>query len=102
MGLSIALEDEHGTRIDGVDDPTNSLHRLLPPAEDLSSRCLRYIDWYGDTVFNRCQIGDVLSELQLLLGKTRTHGERTLIDRIIGLAQKCRDEPHLYLKFYGD
>lgn len=102
MGLTIALEDERGTRIDGVDDPTNSLHRLLPSADDLNSPALRYVDWYGDTVFNRRQMDDVLNECRLLLKKAQDGSERELIDRIIALAEKCRDEPHLYLKFYGD
>jgi hypothetical protein len=102
MGLSIALEDEEGMRIDSVEDPTNCLHRLLPSADDLGSRALRYVDWYGDTVFNRRQIEDVLDEFGLLLNKTKCNSEKELINRIISLAKMCRKGPHLYLKFYGD
>jgi hypothetical protein len=102
VGLSIVVQDECGTRIDGVDDPTNILHRLLPCAEDLTSRCLRYVDWYGDTVFNRRQVIDVSNELQLLLEKAQTDTEKQLVGRILELAQRVEREPHLYLKFYGD
>ncbi len=102
MGLSVALEDEQGRRIDGFDDPTNILHRLLPTADDSGSRILRYIDWYGDTVFNRYQVDDVLEELELLLGRVQNDAERELINRMIALTRRCRHEPHLYLKFYGD
>lgn len=102
MGLGIFLQDERGTRIDGVDDPTNILHRLLPPADDTLSRCLRYVDWYGDTVFNRQQIGDVLEELHLLSKKARSGDEKQLLGRIIDLARRCKREPHLYVKFSGD
>jgi len=102
VGLGIVLQDERGTRIDGVDDPTNILHRLLPPADDSRSRCLRYVDWYGDTVFNRQQIGDVLEELQVLSEKARSGDEKQLLGRIIDLARRCKSEPHLYVKFCGD
>jgi hypothetical protein len=42
----------------------NFLHRLLPPHDDDTYYCLRYVDWYGDTVFNRLQIETVLQELE--------------------------------------
>lgn len=102
MGLSIVLQDERGARVDGVLDPTNVLHRLLPTAGDTSSRCLRYVDWYGDTVFNRLQMGDVLDELQTLFRNARAGEEKELLGRIIDLANKCKREPHLYVKFSGD
>ncbi len=102
MGLGIVLQDERGKRIDGVEDPTNILHRLLPSPDDMSSRCLRYVDWYGDTVFNRRQIGDVLEELQLLSKKAHADDEKELLGRIINLARRCQGEAHLYVKFCGD
>ena len=102
MGLNIALEDEQGREIDAVDDGTNILHRLLPSSDDPSFRALRYVDWYGDTVFNRSQMQDVLSELRLLLKRAKGDSESELVERILELALRCRQEPHLYLKFYGD
>ncbi len=102
MGLNIVLEDEKGTQIGGVGDPTNILHRILPSSDDVSSRTLRYVDWYGDTVFNRVQMDDVIEELQVLLSKAQSHDERELLGQILELARKCKNEPHLYLKFYGD
>jgi len=102
VGLAIVLQDERGTRIDGVEDPRNILHRLLPSADDPKSRCLRYVDWYGDTVFNRWQIVDVLDELRLLVEKAQGDDEKSLLDRIIDLAERCKHEPHLYVKFCGD
>lgn len=63
MALDVALADERGARIDGVGDVPNVLGRLLPPADDRSFRCLGFIDLYGDTVFNRLQMGELLTEL---------------------------------------
>lgn len=55
MGLSIVLETESGEELERVDDPSNILHRLLPRSDNGSYLLLRFIDWYGDTVFNQLQ-----------------------------------------------
>ena len=102
MGLSAALQAADGKLTDQVHDPGNALHRLLPSHDDVSSPCLRYIDWYGDTVFNRLQMKDFLREWAGLRKRATTSEERALIDGITGLAERCRDEPHLYLRFIGD
>lgn len=102
MGLIIALEDEQSNRIEGIEDPGNRLHRLLPSADDLTSRVLKYVDWYGDTVFNRLQMDDLLREFQQIRTGAQDGGDKELISRIMVLAERCKNEPHLYLKFYGD
>lgn len=102
MGLTVALEYEHGDAIDSVGDPTNLLHRLLPPPESREFRCLNRVDWYGDTVFNRMQMADVVDELQRIRKNVSAPAEEELIDKLTRLAVRGQTEPHLYLKFYGD
>jgi hypothetical protein len=102
MGLSVALQDEDGRTIEVVLDSKNHLHRLLPPPDDVSYPYLRFIDWYGDTVFNRLQIEGFLNEWAKLKERAMTEDERELILRIEKLAYDCQAEPHLYLKFIGD
>lgn len=102
MGLSIALQNENGTPIDMVLDPKNHLHRLLPSHDDESYQCLRFIDWYGHTVFNRLQMPIFLSEWQRVRAKVKSDEECDLIDRVEKLAHDCQCEPHLYLRFIGD
>ena len=63
-------------------------------------RVLRFIDWYGDTVFNHLQIPSFLAEWATL--KPRGQEERSLLDQVAALARRVEGEPHLYLKFYGD
>jgi hypothetical protein len=103
MGMSVRVEGEGGDPVTNeVLDPGDLLHRLLPPHDDASYQCLRFIDWYGDTVFNRLQIPVFLEEI----ARTRqtAHGveERRLLDSISELAEHCQKDVHLYLKFYGD
>jgi len=102
MGLNIILQDERGKTIDQISDPKNILHRLLPSVEDTTFQCLRFIDWYGDTIFNRLQMELFLNELERITQKASTKKETNLLANIRNLAQRCQNEPHLYLKFCGD
>jgi hypothetical protein len=102
MGFDVRLEDERGLRIDEVGDPLNLLHMLLPSPKDESFCCLRFVDPYGDTVFNRIHIDTVLAELKRIMAKATTNQERELLEKIGALVERCRLEPHLYVKFCGD
>ena len=101
MGLTVVLETENGVAVEHVGDPTNILHRVLPRLSS-DSHCLGYIDWYGDTVFNRVQMDRFLHEWRGLRLTMKSPQERELFDAIEGLALRCQREPHWYLKFYGD
>ncbi len=103
MGLSVRLEDENGAPVaEEVYDPRNLLHRLLPSHDDASYQCLRFVDWYGDTVFNRLQMPVFLADLSTIRRFARGIEERELLARIGDLAEQCQRGVHLYLKFYGD
>jgi len=102
MGLSIVLETEDGEELARVDDPTNALHRLLPRHDDESYCLVRFIDWEGDTVFNRIQIPTFLAEWTRLKKGTNDDHDLRLLGQIEKLAERCGEEPHHYLKFYGD
>lgn len=102
MGISVVLETESGEELERIDDPTNLLHVILPAEDDTSFDHLRHIDWYGDSVFNRLQIDSFLSEWERLRGRAQTSEAVALHARIKYLAEKSKQEPHLYLKFYGD
>lgn len=102
MGLDIILESEDGQKIDSVGDPANILHRILPSHEDISSPCLRFVDRYGDTIFNTLQMPPLLDELSILQKRVKDEVEQQLLVRIVEMARRCRDEPHLYLRFVGD
>lgn len=102
MGLSVALQNENGVPIHIVLDPKNHLHRLLPSYDDHSFQCLRFIDWYGYTVFNHLQMPTFLEEWQRLKDKTRSEEELQLLLDIEKLAFDCQSEQHEYLRFIGD
>jgi len=104
MGLSIKLQGElHREVAATVTDPHNLLHSLLPDPSDLTFRCLGFVDWYGDTMFNRLQMPPFLSELGRIRSLASTSEQYLLLDVIKDLAERCRDaDGELYLWFYGD
>lgn len=102
MSLHVALETERGERLELVIDLSDILSRSLPAHDDESYQCLRYIDRYGDTVFNRLQMEVFLNEWERLGVFARTKEEKAFIEEVETLAQRCLKEPHFYLKFIGD
>jgi len=102
VGLTVTLETERGDAIEQVGDPKNHLHVLLLHPDDRSFSCLRYIDLYGDTVFNQLQTRPFLQEWKRIHKRAKTDEERDLVDEIERLARACAAEPHRHLKFYGD
>ena len=96
--ISAVVQDEKGTQVgERVDLPTD----LFPDHHDIRFVCLRFVDPYGDTLFNRLQTQAVLEDLRLLK-TTKTNEQGELIHRIETLVRVCQKEPHLYLKFIGD
>lgn len=102
MGLCIALTNEGGENLGFVTDDKNFLHKLLPSVDDDSSPMLASIDWYGDTVFNSVQMRRFMQEWDILKQRARSVEEAQLAAAVKSLAERCRDEVHLYLKFIGD
>jgi hypothetical protein len=102
MGIDTRLENERGEQLDEVGDPSNLLSRLLPKPDDESFPCLRHIDPYGDTTFNRSQAEVLLAELKRIRRAATAPKAQALIDKVIGLVVRCQSEAHSYIKFYGD
>jgi hypothetical protein len=97
--IGVVVQDEKGNQIGERVDVLSSMFGNL---DDTQFSCLRFVDPYGDTVFNRLQVQVVLQELRLLKQCCHSHELQDLIQRIEALAQLCQQETHLYLKFIGD
>ena len=102
MGLAITLQDERGVELDSVVDAKNFLGELLPEHDDRAHPMLASIDFYGDTIFNRMQMDRFLVEWSDVVSKANIPEEKALVSAIEGMARRCLDEVHLYLKFIGD
>jgi hypothetical protein len=99
MAIAITLEDEDGSKRREVLDIHNVIVRLA--LSDARVVMARGIDPYGDTVFNRLQTPAVIGEL-MMLAEEASPAEEAVLNEVIELLRHCDDEPHLYVKFYGD
>jgi hypothetical protein len=104
MALTIRLETEDGQCVAELDD----IHNLLLRRANALARerqhleLARFIDPYGDTVFNKLQLPSFIRDLELILAKENDAGERSLLSEIGALAKRGANESGLYLKFVGD
>lgn len=98
--MNVYLVDENGKEIDYIID-TNGLISQIIPYNNEKFPLMRYIDLYGDTIYNRLQMPQILAELTIIK-KTITPKEIVYILNIEALINRGLKEPHLYLKFVGD
>ena len=114
MAIVAELRNERGERIGRLPDPSGGafdaagdFDGLLPLAEALwplaaSYLLLRYVDPYGDTVFNQLQMDDLLRDIDTAEHLASSDVERRGLDRLRVIAQRCRNSVHLYVWFVGD
>ncbi|MBA3285160.1 MAG: hypothetical protein H0U27_08900 [Nitrosopumilus sp.] len=94
MAWTIILEDENKNLVSSLSVEFTTHFR-----NDLSRfKLLCYLDAYGDTIFNRFQMDDLIEDLQNL----KQIETNNLINEIQLLAERCKNEAHTYLVFYGD
>lgn len=98
MSWTVILEDENRTEVMSLDKEF-SLKSFDKISKSNDIKLIKYLDPYGDTVFNSIQMNDLISDLKYI---TLIEPDNKVIDEIILLAQKCLGEPHQYLSFYGD
>jgi hypothetical protein len=102
MGVNVQWESERGERQDELLDPQNRVAELLPDWRDEASTCLRFVDLYGNTVFNRLQVPVLIAELQAAVAKAADPNVVAHGQAILELAKMCEAEVHTYLRFIGD
>ena len=102
MGVDVRWENENGSPIEEIPDPQMCISHAVLNTDLAGTTCLRFIDPYGDTTFNRLQIPVLIGELKSALEKVRDNEIKDHLRRVIDLAEKSRDKVHTHLKFYGD
>ena len=103
MGIEVVLQDERGNNLsETLRDPGGAIALSLPDLADGAYSCVRFIDPYGDTIFNRLQATIMTEEWDRLEYSFSERSAETLWADIRGLIVRCSEEPHSYLKFIGD
>ncbi|GLI37285.1 hypothetical protein KI811_18400 [Geobacter hydrogenophilus] len=102
MGIDARIEDENGQCIEELGDPKELVVVLLPRYDDNTSNCMRFIDPYGDTTFNKPQMQILINELKQSIEKASNLEAKEHGKKLLEMAKKVSEDVHLYLKFYGD
>ena len=102
MGIDVRVESEDGEPEAELGDPDGLTERLLPPLDDTSYSCLRFVDPYGNTSFNQRQLPILIEELEPAVAACSDSAVMAHGRKLIRLAAQASSEVHTYLKFYGD
>lgn len=97
MAWTVVLEDESREILSRLDQEFASSYLTNTPPEG-DFKLLKYLDPYGDTVFNNLQMNDLIEDLRVLQGKE----VNDLVEEVVTLTKECKAESHTYLVFYGD
>lgn len=102
MGIDVRVETESGEVQDEVLDDRNLTEKLLPDREDGASPCLRFVDPFGDTLFNQIQIPFVIKELETRLRAAVKPEVKTHCEAILKVVTATVGEDHTYVRFSGE
>jgi hypothetical protein len=102
MGINLRWEDESGAVLGEVLDPESLSVRFVPHVTRSEFLCLRFVDPYGDAVFNQAQLPFLLSELEKQLPSVSNPKAKEHLKRVTSLVLQARGHTHTYLRFVGD
>jgi hypothetical protein len=102
MTWSVVWQDEHGAELGRLDDPGFPSELLPADDEPVTTACLRFIDPYGDTVFNQAQLTELLAELESRRPAITDLRLRRSLDQLLAFLRPCAGQVHTYIKILGD
>jgi hypothetical protein len=102
VGIDVRTETESGEKIAEWQDPRNRTQALLPSFSDSAFYCLRFVDRFGDAVFNQGQIPFLASEIRRQLEKIKDRSTKNHGEGILRLVESVEGKPHVFVRFIGD
>jgi len=96
MSLVVKLEDDLGERSEWV-----ILSGVIPVSSDENFVLLSGVDPFGKTVFNHAQMDVFLREWERAKNHVRDESQMEAWTRVKQMAEACRQDRDLYLRFVG-
>ena len=96
MSLVVKLEDDLGERSEWV-----LLHGVVPVSKQGEFLLLSGIDPFGKTVFNHLQMENFLMEWERVKERARDDSQLEAWQKVKQMAETCRHDRDLYLRFVG-
>lgn len=97
MSLVVKLEDDLGERSEWV-----ILNGVVPVSSDPNLVLLSGIDPFGKTVFNHLQMEFFLKEWEEVKDRARDESQTQAWKKVKEMAEACRQDRDLYLRFVGN
>jgi hypothetical protein len=97
MSLVVKLEDNLGERSEWV-----VLNGVVPAANHTDFLLLSGIDPFGRTVFNHLQMETFLKEWDRAKDRVRDESQLEAWEKVKQMAETCRQDRDLYLRFVGN
>ena len=97
MSLVVKLEDDLGERSEWV-----MLHGVVPSTTNADLLLLSGIDPFGKTVFNHLQMETFLEEWNRIKDRVRDDTQLQAWQKVKQMAETCRQDRDLYLRFVGN
>jgi hypothetical protein len=99
--MHIRLEYEDGERIE--EQAGLEIYSLLPLFDSLPDlKLLKYVDRHLDIMFNGVQMPDFISDCERVAAAQLSPAVADYVGRLIQLAERCRGEPHSFIRFVSD
>ena len=83
-------------------DPHGRTQGLPPSHTDAESRCLRFVDRFGDALFNQRQVPVLITELRRQLERIQHSAVRQHGEAVLRLVESAEGKTHTYVRFIGD
>jgi hypothetical protein len=103
--VKVAWVDEEHKTIEWLDDDAKGTVANLATSRwpTLSGTvCLRFVDPWGDTVFNQAQLAVLLAELRVETAEPGNAEYAVHLSRVAQLVERAQEQMHTYIKFIGD
>lgn len=98
----VVLQDEWDKEVsEHAPDRYNIISNSIPGIDDESYCCLRFINPYGDTIFNYLQARLILKEWDGLRDAFFSKNADNLWEDVRKLIELCSNQDNAYLKFVG-
>ena len=101
VGHAVLWQDENGVELGSFVKPGFDT-RLTQPNWTDGTACLRFVDPYGDTVFNQLQIPVLIGELEAVAARAGAGDLVSTVAGLIAFLRQCDEQAHTYVKVIGD
>jgi hypothetical protein len=103
MGIDLEWIDENGAQRQFISDAKGEFLSFILEAREFNTTvCLRFIDPFGNTMFNQRQLATLATELESKASSVRASDTAQQILRFARLVRTAEGKCHTYIRFVGD